>query len=127
MTLWLSDDSICPWPRIFSPRSSTSAPAGTPRASPSSDIDLLVTLEDGRTLLDLVAIKQDLEDLLGSSVDVVTENALSPRIRPRILAEATLLSRMAQLPEGCDPPLIKNKRAAGRPQDLADVQALGAG
>jgi len=61
-------------------------------ATPGSDIDLLVTLEDGRSLLDLVAIKQDLEDLLGSRVDVVTENALSPRIRPRILAEATLLA-----------------------------------
>lgn len=61
-------------------------------SSPRSDIDLLVTLEDGRSLLDLVAIKQDLEDLLGTRVDVVTERALSPRIRPQILAEATLLS-----------------------------------
>lgn len=61
-------------------------------SAPESDIDLLVTLEDGRSLLDLVAIKQDIEDLLGARVDVVTERALSPRIRPRILAEATVLS-----------------------------------
>ena len=34
-------------------------------ATESSDVDILVEMEPGRSLLDLVAIKQDLEDLLG--------------------------------------------------------------
>jgi uncharacterized protein len=57
-----------------------------------SDLDLLIGLEPGRSLLDLVAIKQDLEDLLGYSVDVVTEGGLSPYLRERVLAEALPLT-----------------------------------
>ena len=57
----------------------------------ASDIDLLVELRPGSSLLDLVAIKQDLEDLLGSKVDVVTESSLSPYIREDVLKEAIVL------------------------------------
>jgi uncharacterized protein len=60
-------------------------------AGPDSDIDLLVDLEPGRSLLDLVAIKQDVEDVIGRSVDVVTEAGLSPYLRQRVLAEAVPL------------------------------------
>lgn len=60
-------------------------------AGPESDLDLLVQLAPGYSLLDLVAIKQDLEDLLGCEVDVVTEAAISPYIRERVLPEATNL------------------------------------
>lgn len=60
-------------------------------ARPDSDVDLLVQLETGRSLLDLIAIKQDLEDLLGCKVDVVTEAALSPYIREHVLREALIL------------------------------------
>ncbi|MGH9939768.1 MAG: nucleotidyltransferase family protein [Blastocatellia bacterium] len=60
-------------------------------ARPDSDIDLLVRLEPERSLLDLVAIKQDLEDLLGCEVDVVTEASLSPYIRDSVLKEAVTL------------------------------------
>jgi predicted nucleotidyltransferase len=56
-----------------------------------SDLDLLVTLAQGRNLLDLIAIKQDLEDLLHCAVDVVTEEGLSPYLRDQILTEAQLL------------------------------------
>jgi predicted nucleotidyltransferase len=56
--------------------------------SESSDLDLLVTLEEQRSLLDLVGLKQDIEDLLHRPVDVMTEPALSPYIRDRVLAEA---------------------------------------
>ena len=55
---------------------------------PDSDIDLLIDLEHGRSLLDLIAIKQDLQDLLGCEVDVVTEAAISPRIRDEIIHQA---------------------------------------
>ena len=58
---------------------------------PGSDVDILLRLEPGRTLLDLVAIKQDLEDLLGCSVDVLTEAAISPYIREQVLKEAISL------------------------------------
>lgn len=57
-------------------------------AGASSDVDLLIELESGRDLLDLVALKQDLEALLGCAVDVVEEEGLSPHLRERVLAEA---------------------------------------
>jgi predicted nucleotidyltransferase len=60
-------------------------------AAEGSDLDLLVEMEPGRNLLDLVAIKQDLEDLLGCKVDVVTEAAVSPYLRERVLNEAVSL------------------------------------
>lgn len=56
-------------------------------AGEASDLDLLVDLEPGRDLLDLAGFKLDLEDLLGCSVDVLTEAALSPYLRDRILRE----------------------------------------
>lgn len=61
------------------------------QASPSSDIDLLVELEPGRSLLDHVALVQDLEDLLGRRVDVVTERSLHWYIRDRVIEEAVRL------------------------------------
>ena len=60
-------------------------------AAEGSDLDLLVEMEPGRSLLDLVAIKQDLEELLGCKVDVVTEAAVSPYLRERVLKEAVSL------------------------------------
>jgi len=56
-----------------------------------SDLDVLVELEEGRSLVDHVAFKQDLEDLLEQEVDVVTEASLHPRIRERVLREAVPL------------------------------------
>lgn len=58
---------------------------------PDSDVDLLVQMDPGRSLLDLVAIWQDIEDLLGCRVDVVTDGGVSPYLRDRIHAEATPL------------------------------------
>ena len=60
-------------------------------ASPESDLDLLIDLEPGRHLLDLVAIKQDLEDLLHRPVHVATEAAISPYVRAKVLRGATPL------------------------------------
>ena len=56
-----------------------------------SDLDILVELESGRSLLDIIAIKQDLEDLLDCKVDVVTEAALSPYIRDEVLSQVVSL------------------------------------
>ncbi len=57
-------------------------------AGPGSDIDLLVELDPDRSLLDHVALLQDLEDLLGVKVDVVTESALHWYIKDRVKQEA---------------------------------------
>jgi len=56
-----------------------------------SDLDILVDLEPGRSLLDLGGLLMDLQELLGCRVDVVTEKGLRPRIRERVLAEAVPL------------------------------------
>ena len=55
--------------------------------TPSSDIDMLVEMESGRTLLDLVGLEQELTDVLGRRVDVVTDGGLSPYLRDRIVGE----------------------------------------
>ena len=60
----------------------------TGTATDTSDLDLLVEFDPGRDLLDLIGLKQDLEDLLGSKVDVMTEGSLSPYLRDKILEEA---------------------------------------
>lgn len=60
-------------------------------ATESSDVDILVELAAGRTLLDLVAIKQDLEEFLGRPVHVVTAEALSPYLREDVLEKAVAL------------------------------------
>lgn len=57
-------------------------------AGATSDVDLLVEMEPGRSLLDLVGLWQDLEDLLGDHVDVLSDRDLSPHLRDRITAEA---------------------------------------
>jgi len=57
-------------------------------AGPGSDLDLLVDFEPGRSLLDQVALTQDLEQLLGTHVDVVTEDGLYWLLRRRIMGEA---------------------------------------
>ena len=59
--------------------------------SEKSDFDLLVDLEPGRSLLDQVGLKQDLEELLGRNVDVVVEGGISPYLEERILSEAVPL------------------------------------
>jgi len=64
---------------------------GRGESTDSSDLDLLVDMAVGRSLLDLVALGNDLEEALGVAVDVVTEKSLSPYLRDRILAEAVSL------------------------------------
>ena len=60
-------------------------------ADSKSDIDFLVELEPGRSLLDLGGFLMDLHDLLDCEVDVVTVNGLRERIRQRVLSEAVPL------------------------------------
>ena len=60
-------------------------------AGPESDIDFLVNLEAGRSLMDLARLLRELQSLLDRNVDIVTEAGLRPRIRPQVLREARVL------------------------------------
>lgn len=60
-------------------------------ANERSDLDLLVDVEPGRTLLDLVDLEMELTDALQREVDVVTRDGLSRHLGPRILREAIAL------------------------------------
>jgi predicted nucleotidyltransferase len=57
----------------------------------ASDLDLLVDMAEGRTLFDLIALSNDLEDSLGVEVDILTEASVSPYMRDRVLDEAVAL------------------------------------
>jgi uncharacterized protein len=60
-------------------------------ADAESDLDFLVEMESGRSLLDLGGLLMDLQELLGCQVDIVTEKGLRQRIRERVLNEAVPL------------------------------------
>jgi predicted nucleotidyltransferase len=60
-------------------------------AREGSDLDILVRLQEDRSLLDHIALMQDLEDLLGCRVEVVNDLAMHRLIRDQILAEAVPL------------------------------------
>ena len=57
-------------------------------AGPESDIDFLVEMEPGRSLMDLGGLVADLVGCLGRRVDVVEPEGLHWYIRDRILKEA---------------------------------------
>lgn len=56
-------------------------------SNPDSDLDLLVEFQGRKSLLDLVGLKLDLEDILHRSVDVVTYRSIYPKLRKRILKQ----------------------------------------
>jgi len=53
----------------------------------SSDIDLLVDFEPGRSLIDLVRLERELSEAFNLDFDVLTPNSLHPRIRERVNRE----------------------------------------
>ena len=60
-------------------------------ARPESDVDFLVEMDSGRSLLDLIELSQDLETLLQRKVDILTDQGLSPYLERQIHAEAVPL------------------------------------
>jgi uncharacterized protein len=54
----------------------------------ASDIDLLVDLDHGRSLLDHAALIAELQSLLGRKVDVATERGMRPAVWARVMPEA---------------------------------------
>ena len=61
------------------------------QASETSDIDFLIHLEDGRSLLDLIRFDDDLQALLKCKIDVISDGALDPQKDENIFAEAIAL------------------------------------
>ncbi|RNI15746.1 hypothetical protein EFE42_00425 [Methanohalophilus sp. RSK] len=49
-----------------------------------SDIDLLVRFSEKKSLIEHIRMENELEDSLGTKVDLVTENSLSPYIIPHV-------------------------------------------
>jgi predicted nucleotidyltransferase len=60
-------------------------------AGVAGDVDFLVDMEGGRSLLDRARLLVELQELLGCAVDVATESSLRERVRERALEEATPL------------------------------------
>lgn len=60
-------------------------------AREDSDIDILVEIEEDISLLDFVGIKLEIEDVLGSGVDLVEYNTIKPLLRERILKEQVVI------------------------------------
>src|ERR1017187_352691 len=56
-----------------------------------SDVDFLIKPRRGCSLFDLGGLLEDLQELLGCRVDLVTEDGLKPRLRERVLKEAVPL------------------------------------
>ena len=56
-----------------------------------SDVDLLVDLDHGTSLLDLIGLERELSDLLGRKVDVIPSDALKSRVRDQIMKESVPL------------------------------------
>ena len=57
-------------------------------ADHQSDLDLLVEMPAGSTLLDQAALQVELEKTLGCRVDILSENGMKPRVRERVMKEA---------------------------------------
>lgn len=53
-----------------------------------SDVDILILPPPGMSLLDFIGLKQEMEDRLKKSVDLVSYNGLSPYLKDNILSEA---------------------------------------
>ena len=53
----------------------------------NSDLDLLIELDDSKSLLAIIGIKQDLEEKLGKKVDVVEYCCIHPKMKEKILEE----------------------------------------
>jgi hypothetical protein len=60
-------------------------------ARPDSDIDLLVTWQEGTSILDQAALKLELESLLGRKVDIASDGWVKPSIRESVYRDAIAL------------------------------------
>jgi predicted nucleotidyltransferase len=57
----------------------------------SSDVDLLVRFRDRKSLLEVVVLERELGETMARKVDLLTEGAISPYLRDRVLQEARVI------------------------------------
>ena len=60
-------------------------------ATDQSDIDILIKLSKPKSLLSIIKLERILSEALGRKVDLVTEKAISPYLRDRILNDITVI------------------------------------
>jgi predicted nucleotidyltransferase len=60
-------------------------------ATRDSDVDILVRFEARQSLVDLARIEREISEELGQSVDLVTENVLSPSLRDRVMQDLEVI------------------------------------
>ena len=60
-------------------------------ASPDSDVDVLVRFDERRSLIDQARVEREIGEAMGRSVDLITENALSPYLRDQVEADLEVL------------------------------------
>jgi len=60
-------------------------------ANEQSDIDLMVSFSKRVSLLRMVALERQLSDALGRKVDLLTEAAISPYLRERVMRDLQVL------------------------------------
>lgn len=68
---------------------------GRGEAGPDSDVDLIVEFSGPTGLLALVRLERELTEVLGRNVDLLTEEAISPHLRDRILREQRVIYEAA--------------------------------
>ncbi|MFQ3645850.1 MAG: nucleotidyltransferase family protein [Anaerolinea sp.] len=60
-------------------------------ATPTSDVDLLVTANAGTSIFDVVGLWLDLQELLGCRVNVITDGVEDQRFLQRVQTDAVAL------------------------------------
>ena len=57
----------------------------------ASDVDLLVRFNEPKSLLDVIGLEQELSEILGRQVEVVTERALHPYLKTQVMRDLTVI------------------------------------
>ncbi len=60
-------------------------------ATDRSDVDLLVRFSKRKSLLGLLALERQIAAVIGRKIDLLTEAALSPYLRDRIMREVQVI------------------------------------
>jgi predicted nucleotidyltransferase len=56
-----------------------------------SDVDMLVDFPPGTSIINIIGIQHELEDILGVHVDLVPHNGLKERVRARVAKDLVAL------------------------------------
>lgn len=59
--------------------------------NPESDIDIIVQFSQPKGLLEIVGLEQELSELIGRKVELLTEKSISPYILEKIKSEEVII------------------------------------